>query len=147
MTPEAPLTPTTHLTHVTAPDGVAPGNGYSHVVWGTGRFVAVSGQCAFDEAGGIVGVGDAAAQARQVFENLRRCLAAAGATFDDVVKLTFFVTDVAHLPAVREARDAVIAPERPPASSAFQVAALIRPELLVEIEAFAIVPTPADTPR
>jgi len=36
-----------------------------------------------------------------VFENLRRCLAAAGATFDDVVKLTFFVTDVAHLPAVR----------------------------------------------
>ncbi|MET9480330.1 RidA family protein [Streptomyces sp. NPDC006638] len=137
----------THLTHVTAPEGVAPGNGYSHVVWGTGRFVAVSGQCAFDEAGGIVGVGDPAAQARQVFENLRRCLAAADATFDDVVKLTFFVTDVAHLPAVRAARDAVIDPKRPPASSAFQVAALIRPELLVEIEAFAITPPPPGEPR
>ncbi|WP_046500309.1 RidA family protein [Streptomyces odonnellii] len=129
----------TELTHLPAPDGVAPGNGYSHVVWGTGRFVAVSGQCAFDADGRVVGEGDPAAQARQVFENLRRCLAAAGAGFADVVKLTYFVTDVAHLPAIREARDAVIDTARPPASSAVQVAALFRPELLVEIEAFAIV--------
>ncbi|MBP0458137.1 RidA family protein [Streptomyces montanisoli] len=127
------------LTHLTAPEGVAPGSGYSHVVMGSGTFVAVSGQCAFDERGRVVGEGDPAAQARQVFENLRRCLAAAGAGFSDVVKLTFFVTDVAHLPAVRAARDAVIDPARPPASSAVQVAALIRPELLVEIEAFAVV--------
>ncbi|MCJ0875334.1 RidA family protein [Streptomyces sp. AP-93] len=128
-----------HLTRVAAPEGVAPGTGYNHVVWGTGRFVAVSGQCAFDEKGELVGEGDAAAQARQVFENLRRCLAAAGATFEDVVKLTYFVTDVAHLPAVREARDEVIAPDRLPASSAVQVAALFRPGLLLEIEAFAVV--------
>ncbi|MEU0278871.1 RidA family protein [Streptomyces sp. NPDC088147] len=130
----------TELTHLHSPAGVAPGNGYSHVVWGTGRFVAVSGQCAFDEEGALVGEGDPAAQARQVFENLRRCLAAAGASFDDVVKLTYFVTDVAHLPAIREARDAVIDTARPPASSAVQVSALFRPELLLEIEAFAIVP-------
>ncbi|MFD7088542.1 RidA family protein [Streptomyces sp. NPDC056652] len=129
----------TELTHLRSPAGVAPGNGYSHVVWGTGRFVAVSGQCAFDEEGALVGEGDPAAQARQVFENLRRCLAAAGASFDDVVKLTYFVTDVAHLPAIREARDAVIDTARPPASSAVQVSALFRPELLLEIEAFAIV--------
>ncbi|WP_405922051.1 RidA family protein [Streptomyces sp. NBC_00122] len=129
-----------HLTRVHAPDGVSPGTGYSHVVWGTGRFVAVSGQCAFDERGEVVGEGDAAAQARQVFENLRRCLAAAGATFDDVVKLTYFVTDVAHLPAVRAARDAVIPADRLPASSAVQVSALFRPELLLEVEAFAVVP-------
>lgn len=127
------------LTHVPAPDGVAPGNGYSHVVYGTGTFVAVSGQCAFDEDGKLVGEGDAAAQARQVFENLRRCLAAAGATFADVVKLTYFVTDVAHLPAIRIARDEVVDTARPPASSAIQVAALFRPELLLEIEAFAVV--------
>ncbi|MFE7568292.1 RidA family protein [Streptomyces sp. NPDC057539] len=136
----------TELTHLHSPAGVAPGNGYSHVVWGTGRFVAVSGQCAFDEDGAIVGDGDPAAQARQVFENLRRCLAAAGASFDDVVKLTYFVTDVAHLPAIREARDAVIDTSRPPASSAVQVAALFRPELLLEIEAFAITPVPEDGP-
>ncbi|MFE1410040.1 RidA family protein [Streptomyces sp. NPDC058746] len=129
-----------HLTRMSAPEGVSPGTGYSHVVWGTGRFVAVSGQCAFDEKGEIVGEGDPAAQARQAFENLRRCLAAAGAGFDDVVKLTCFVTDVAHLPAVRAARDAVIPADRLPASSAVQVAALFRPELLLEVEAFAVLP-------
>ncbi|MFG2981595.1 RidA family protein [Streptomyces sp. NPDC048258] len=129
-----------HLTRVHAPEGVSPGTGFSHVVWGTGRFVAVSGQCAFDEKGEVVGEGDAAAQARQVFENLRRCLAAAGATFDDVVKLTYFVTDVAHLPAVRAARAAVIPADRVPASSAVQVSALVRPELLLEVEAFAVLP-------
>ncbi|MEV6952467.1 RidA family protein [Streptomyces sp. NPDC051183] len=128
------------MTRIAAPEGVSPGVNYSHVVWGTGRFVAVSGQCALDEKGEVVGEGDAAAQARQVFENLRRCLAAAGAGFEDVVKLTYFVTDVAHLPAVRAARDEVIAPDHLPASSAVQVSALFRPELLVEVEAFAILP-------
>ncbi|MBH5337719.1 RidA family protein [Streptomyces pactum] len=128
----------TRLSHVAAPAGVAPGNGYSHVVWGTGRLVAVSGQIALDEQGRLVGEGDPDAQARQVFENLRRCLAAAGATFADVVKLTYFVTDMAFLPAVRRARDEVIDTARPPAGSAVQVAALVRPELLLEVEALAI---------
>lgn len=128
------------LTHVVQPAGMAAGNGYSHVVWGTGTFVAVSGQVAIDERGELVGPGDVAAQAAQVFENLRRCLAEAGATFADVVKFTFFVTDVAHLPAIRTARDAAIDTDRPPASSAVQVAALFRPEFLLEIEAFAVVP-------
>ncbi|MDX3095855.1 RidA family protein [Streptomyces sp. ME19-03-3] len=135
----------THLTHVAAPEGVPPGAGYSHVVWGEGRFVAVSGQIAVDERGELVGRDDPAAQARQVFANLGRCLAAAGAGWGDVVKLTFFVTDVAFLPALREARDAHVDTERPPASSAVQVAALIKPELLMEVEAFAIVPA-ASTP-
>ncbi|MGI5252482.1 RidA family protein [Actinacidiphila glaucinigra] len=136
----------THLTHVAAPEGVLPGTGYSHVVWGEGRFVAVSGQIAVDERGELVGAGDPAAQARQVFANLDRCLAAAGAGWGDVVKLTFFVTDVAFLPAVREARDAYVDTERPPASSAVQVAALFRPELLLEVEAFAIVPAASTVP-
>lgn len=131
---------TSHLTHVPAPDGLAPSPQYSHVVWGTGRFVAISGQCALDASGAVVGEGDAAAQAHQVFANLERCLAAAGADFADVVKLTYFVTDVAHLPAVRDARDARFAGAPLPASSAVQVSALVRPELLVEIEAFALVP-------
>ncbi|MFH8933010.1 RidA family protein [Streptomyces griseosporeus] len=127
------------LTRITAPDGVAPAAQYSHVVLGTGRFVAVSGQIALDEDGKVVGEGDPAAQARQVFENLRRCLAAAGAGFDDVIKLTYFVTDTAHLPAIREARAAYIPDDRLPASSAVQVAALVRPEFLLEIEAFAVI--------
>nr|WSY50391.1 RidA family protein [Streptomyces sp. NBC_00886] len=127
------------LTRIPAPDGVAPAAAYTHVVMGTGRFVAISGQLALDEDGKLVGEGDAAAQARQVFENLRRCLASAGATFDDVVKLTFFVTDMAHMPAIRAARAARIPDDRLPAASAVQVAALVRPEFLMEIEAFAVV--------
>ncbi|MFI1375427.1 RidA family protein [Streptomyces longwoodensis] len=126
-------------TRIPAPEGVAPAAQYAHVVTATGRLVAVSGQLPLDEHGVLVGEGNPAAQARQVFENLRRCLAAAGATFDDVVKLTYFVTDMAHLPAVREARAAHVPDERLPASSAVQVAALVRPEFLLEVEALAVV--------
>ncbi|KUL25104.1 RidA family protein [Streptomyces regalis] len=128
------------LTRIPAPDGVAPDAQYTHVVLGTGRFVAVSGQLALDEDGELVGEGDPAAQARQVFENLRRCLAAAGGTFDDVVKLTYFVTDMAHMPAIRAARAEHIPDDRLPAASAVQVAGLVRPEFLMEVEAFAVVP-------
>ncbi|WP_031475726.1 RidA family protein [Streptomyces bicolor] len=129
------------LTRIPAPDGVAPSAQYTHVVLGTGCFVAVSGQLALDEDGRLVGEGDPAAQARQVFENLRRCLAAAGATFDNVVKLTYFVTDMAHMPAVRAARAEHIPDDRLPAASAVQVAGLVRPEFLMEVEAFAVVGT------
>jgi enamine deaminase RidA (YjgF/YER057c/UK114 family) len=101
--------------------------------------VVVSGQVAQDEHGELVGAGNAAVQARQVFDNLRRCLAEAGAGFGDVVKLGLFVLDVAYLPAVRAARDAVIDTTRPPASTAVQVAALFAPGYLIEAEAWALV--------
>lgn len=126
------------LTHIPAPEGVSPGRGYTHVVTGTGRLVAISGQVAFDEHGEVVGPGDAAAQARQVFENLRRCLAAAGAGFADVIKLTYFVTDTGHMPAIRAVRDEFLGSGPLPASTAVQVAALVFPELLLEIEALAL---------
>jgi enamine deaminase RidA (YjgF/YER057c/UK114 family) len=129
----------TELRHVIAPDGAPAGRGYSQVVTGRGRLVVVSGQVAQNAKGELVGPGDPAAQARQVFENLGRCLAEGGAGFDDVVKLTLFVLDVADLPAVREARDAVIDTARPPASSAVQVSALFAPGYLVEVEAWALV--------
>ncbi|MCP9211804.1 RidA family protein [Streptomyces sp. HD1123-B1] len=130
----------TEITHIPEPEGVVPGNGYTNVVTGTGRLVAVAGQIALDSDGKLVGEGDAEAQTRQIFENLRRCLAAAGVGFDEVVKLTYFVTDIAYLPAIRKVRDEFVDTSRPPASSAVQVAALFRPELLVEIEAFALAP-------
>ncbi|WP_406195925.1 RidA family protein [Kitasatospora sp. NBC_01560] len=132
--------PPHHLTHIAEPAGVAPATGYTHVVTGTGRLVAVSGQVAFDEQQQLVGPGDPKAQAQQVFANLGRCLASAGAGFGDVVKLTYFVTDMAFMPAVREARDAHFGALPLPASSAMQVAALFRPDVLIEIEALALVP-------
>jgi enamine deaminase RidA (YjgF/YER057c/UK114 family) len=132
------MTKHTRLTHIAAPEGVAPGAGYTQVITGSGRLVAVSGQVALDEHGELVGNGDPEAQARQVFENLRRCLAAGGATFDDVIKLTYYVTDVAYMPAIRAARAEFTGTDNLPASTAVQVVALVRPELLLEIEAFAL---------
>ncbi|MFI9804728.1 RidA family protein [Streptomyces sp. NPDC052301] len=129
----------TEPTRIPAPGGVAPATQYSHVVSAAGRIVAVSGQLPLDEDGELVGEGDPAAQARQVFENLRRCLAAAGAGFEDVVKLTYFVTDMAHMPAIRAARTVHIPDDRLPASSAVQVSGLVAPEFLMEIEALAVV--------
>ncbi len=131
--------PVSELSHVDPAD-VAPGNGYTHVVTGTGRFAAISGQIALDETGAIVGEGDPEGQARQVFENLRRCLTAVGAGFEHVAKLTFYVTDLGVLPAVRVVRDEYVDPAKPPASTAVQVTALVRPELLMEIEALALLP-------
>ncbi|GAB3837813.1 Rid family hydrolase [Kribbella italica] len=121
------------------PEGVAAGNGYSHVVTGPGRWVAIAGQVALDAAGEIVGAGDPEAQARQVFANLDACLSAAGASFADVVKLNFYVTDIGVLPAVRVVRDQYVDTANPPASTAVQVVALFRPELVLEVEAYAVV--------
>lgn len=113
--------------------------GYSHAVAGTGRFVAVAGQVAMDESGELVGPDDPQAQAERVFENLRLALAAAGATFSDVIKFGVFVTDIAILPAVREVRNRYVDTDRPPASTAVQVSALFRPGYMIEIEALAVV--------
>jgi enamine deaminase RidA (YjgF/YER057c/UK114 family)/biotin carboxylase len=126
------------LTRLSAPAGVAPSSGYTHVVTGPGRLAAVAGQMAFDAAGELVGANDPVAQARQVFTNMDRCLAAAGATFDDIIKLTYYVTDIAFVPEILAVRDEFIDTRRPPASTVVQVAALYRPDLLLEVDAFAM---------
>lgn len=132
----------TDTEHYVRPEGMPPGNGYSHAVAATGRIVVVSGQLPLDAGGVLVGPGDAAAQMAQVFENLRAALAAAGATMDQVVKLTVFLMDLGDLPAFRKVRDSYIALERPPASSLVQVSGLVLPEARVEIEAIAVTPPP-----
>src|SRR5579871_2102351 len=119
---------------VPRPEGLATGPGYSHVASGRGRLVITAGQVALDAEGRIVGAGDTVAQARQVFENLRLALAGAGASFDDVVKLTYYLVDAADLPSVRAVRDEYVNRDRPPASTAVQVAALFRPEMRIEVE-------------
>jgi len=124
-----------------SPDGLASPAGYSHVVTiPGGRLVWTSGQIATDASGAVVGVGDSERQARQVFENLTRALDSAGAGWTDVVKLTFFVVAVSELPAIRAVRDAFVDTERPPTSSLVQVAGLVHPDLLLEVEAVAWLP-------
>ena len=126
------------LQHFRAPHGLAPGPGYSHAVTGRGRVVAISGQVALDEDGQLVGAGDLEAQAWQVFANLDRALAAAGASFTDVIKLSFYLTDISRIAVVRPVRDEYVDTARPPASTAVQVGALFMPGLEIEVEAWAV---------
>jgi enamine deaminase RidA (YjgF/YER057c/UK114 family) len=113
--------------------------GYTHVVEVTaGRTVYVSGQVALDREGALVGPGDVRAQARQVFENLRTALEAVGASFEQVVKLNFYLVDASRMPVVREVRDEYLNPQRLPASTAVEVRRLVRDDLLIEVEAVAV---------
>ena len=115
--------------------------GYTHVVeTGPGRTVYIAGQVSMDKEGNLVGANDMAAQAEQVFKNLQAALAAVGASFENVVKFTVFVTDIGQLPTVREVRDRYINTSSPPASTAVQVSSLFRPEYLIEVEAVAWLP-------
>src|SRR5690606_36927033 len=125
------------------PAGLPPSNGYSHlVVAPPGRLVAISGQVALDARGNPVGAGDFHAQCVQVFENLKRALAAEGLGFEDVLRLDMYVTDMDNIAILREVRDRYLTGEHPPASTLVQVQALVRPELEVEIAALAVAPAP-----
>jgi reactive intermediate/imine deaminase len=122
-----------------SPDTLPPPFGYSHVVDApASRVVYISGQVPLDAAGELVGEGDFAAQVRQVFENLTAALTAADASWDDVVKLNYFVRDVGEVASLRAIRDEYVNTERPPASTLVEVSRLFRDEVLVEIEAVAV---------
>jgi enamine deaminase RidA (YjgF/YER057c/UK114 family) len=127
------------VVHHVRPEGLPPVNGYSHAVSFSGPMVAVSGQVPMDALGQVVGVGDPETQTRQVFTNLAIALAAAGSDLSRVVKLTFFLTDLADLPVVRRVRDEFIGRDAPPASSLVQVSGLVHPDFRVEIEALAVI--------
>jgi len=121
------------------PPGLSKPSGYTHVVLAAdGRTVYVAGQVAYDSTGALVGAGDFRAQAERVYANLRIALASAGATFSDVVKTTTFITDLANVATLREIRGKYLDPARPPANSLIPVATLARPDLLLEIEAVAV---------
>jgi reactive intermediate/imine deaminase len=121
------------------PPELSKPTGYTHVVEVVGgRTLYISGQVAVDRAGAVIGKGDLKAQTRQVFENLKAALAASGATLDDVVKITVFLTDMSQVQTVRDVRDGYFT-KKPPASTAVEVSGLVRPELMIEIEAVAVV--------
>ena len=124
------------------PSELAPPPVYTHVVEASGgRTVYLSGQVALDVSGEEVGIGDLRAQTRQVFENLKVAFGALGAGFGDVVKLTYYVADPSwEGGALRSVRDEYVDTERPPASTAVGVRRHFREELLVEVEAVAVLP-------
>jgi enamine deaminase RidA (YjgF/YER057c/UK114 family) len=114
--------------------------GYTHVVEVTaGRPVYVAGKVALDPTGALVGPGDIRAQARQVFDNLQAALQTVGASFEQVVKLNYYLVDASQLPVVREVRDQYVNLQQPPASTAVEVRRLVREDLLIEVEAVAVI--------
>jgi len=106
---------------------------------GPGRLYFVSGQVAVNAQGQLVGKGDIRAQTRQVLENIKAALAAVGASMDDVACVNVFVMDMSHLQAIHEVR-AEYWTSNYPASTLVQVAGLVNPDYLIEINAVAIVP-------
>src|SRR5439155_26179059 len=113
------------------PPTLSSPTGYTHVVEVTrGKTIYISGQVSLDKSGNIVGKGDFAAQTTQVFENLKLALAAAGATFDNLVKVTTFVTDLSQMQTLRSTR-AKYYGKNAPASTLVQITRLAHEDLLI----------------
>jgi enamine deaminase RidA (YjgF/YER057c/UK114 family) len=123
-------------------DGLLHNPGFSQVVVASGtRSVHTAGQVSIDERDALVGEGDLAAQTAQAMRNVGLALAAAGAGYADIVKITTYVVNYRpeHRAVIGQARAPFFAGRTPPASTLVGVTALALPEWLVEIEAIAIV--------
>ena len=112
---------------------------YSHAVAvsGSGKIVYTAGQLARDIDGNCVGKGDMRAQMEQTFQNLDRCLKAAGATWADVVKTNTFVTDYEAFSQCRDVRMRYLGVATP-TSTTIEISRLAQPEAMVEIELVAV---------
>lgn len=129
------------IERINPPELMAP-MGYSHVTRVTGgTTIYVAGQGAYTADHELVGPGDHYAQSKQAFTNVVHALAAAGATFADVVKATYLVVDLtqAALEAFARAMTEVIGDVEPPAATLIGVEALGYPEMLVEFEVIAVI--------
>jgi enamine deaminase RidA (YjgF/YER057c/UK114 family) len=119
------------------PEGVPKPTGYTQIVSsGPGKMIFISGQGGTDQGGQMPD--DFAAQTKNTFENIGRCLKAAGAHFDDIVKINYYVTDMAYTAELRRVRANYLNQAAPPASTLVQVG--LGKGLKVEIEVMAVVP-------
>jgi 2-iminobutanoate/2-iminopropanoate deaminase len=103
-----------------------------------GQLLYISGQVARDTDGNVIGTGDMRTQARQVFQNLRQVLQAAGGDLNDLMKITTYITKIEDFPAVAEVRSEVFQGELP-ASTLIVVKSLFHPDFLIEVEGIAAI--------
>lgn len=125
------------------PNTVSAPTGYSHVAeidLGNCTMLLISGQVAIDAGGSLVGKNDLAKQTEQVFANIKKILTASGGTMDHLVKTGIFIKDASQIQLFREVRNKFINAKNPPASTLVEVSRLFRDDLLIEIEATAIIP-------
>jgi 2-iminobutanoate/2-iminopropanoate deaminase len=127
-----------HLQHLRVPGLAEPISHFSDAVL-AGDTLYVSGLVATDASGAVVGVGDVQAQTRQIFHNLRLILEAAGGAPEDVVKITIFMRDAGQRPLINPLRQEFFGAARP-ASTLVEVSRLVHEDLLLEIEAVAVLP-------
>src|SRR5512134_2371897 len=135
---ESTMATAAHREEIWVPGMPEPISHFVHVVR-AGRLVFVSGCVASDDQGRTVGGSDIVAQTRQVHENIKRCLAAAGATFGDVCKVTVFLRSIGDREKVNTVRQEYFGAHRP-ASTLVEISRLVRDDYLVEIEATAVLP-------
>jgi enamine deaminase RidA (YjgF/YER057c/UK114 family) len=133
---------TRNVTYLNPPNATPPVGMYSHVARvAPGELAFIAGQVAVDTAGTIVGPGDVAAQVSQVFANLGAILKDLGADFESVVQLTTYLTSADSIPAFMSTRAALFPKLFPggkyPPNTLLVVGRLVKPELLIEIEAIA----------
>jgi reactive intermediate/imine deaminase len=121
-----------------------PPEPYSHAVK-SGDTIYVAGQVAFDGQNQVVGVGDARAQAEQVWENIAAAVEAAGGSVTDVVKITVFLKDIRDAKAEIEIRKKFFEAGHYPICTQVQVANLGLPDLLMEVDAIAVIDSSTST--
>jgi enamine deaminase RidA (YjgF/YER057c/UK114 family) len=109
------------------------------VVTKPGRMVFVSGFTSRDENGNVVGVGDIRAQTRQVCENLKKAMKAAGGELSDIVAVTVFVRDITQFDDIHAVRREYF-PDKPPTSTMVEISRLVDERSLIEINAIAVLP-------
>jgi 2-iminobutanoate/2-iminopropanoate deaminase len=111
---------------------------YSHAVKVKGnQLLFISGMTARDQKGNLVGKGDMKRQTQQILENIKVILDRVGATFDNIVKITIFITDMSHFKEIHEVRAKYFKKDFP-ASTLVQVSRLVDEDMLIEIEAIAV---------
>jgi 2-iminobutanoate/2-iminopropanoate deaminase len=133
----------TSIVRFVNPASVSTPKGYSHasvVDLGSCKMIIISGQVPLDNQGNLIGEEDFRRQAEQVFVNIRSIVTEAGGTMDHVVKLGIYLVDIAEIQTLRDVRNKFISLKNPPASTLVQVNKLFREDVLIEIEATAIIP-------
>lgn len=118
-------------------------NGYSHAAvidLGNCQMIVISGQVPLDNKGNLIGKGDLSKQTEQVFLNIQTILSGLGGSMDHLVKIGIYMIDVSQIQQLRDVRNKFINVKTPPTSTLVQVSKLFREDVLVEIEATAIIP-------